>query len=104
MTTRFSHRRELLKAKIADLSPMGYLENHGSARDRFETFSAPVSKPPSFPTQIHTVFVTRSSALVSASAGLQRNGKFGAKIWGTKARRRHLSAMGTFPRIATLKL
>src|ERR1700733_196794 len=103
MTTRFSHRRELLKAKIADLSPMGYLENHGSARDRFETFSVLVSKPLGFPTQIHMAFVIRLFVMVSASAARRRNGKFGAKIWGTKARPQHLSAMGMCRRIGTPK-
>ena len=103
MTTRFSHRRELLKAKIADLSPMGYLESHGSARDRFETFSVLVLKPPGFPTQIHIAFVIRLFVMVSDSAARRKNGKFGAKIWDTKARQQPLSAMGTCRRIGTLK-
>jgi hypothetical protein len=82
---------------------MGYLENHGVARDRFETFSVLVSKPLGFPTQIHIAFVIRSFVMVSGSAARRKNGKFGAKIWDTKARQQPLSAMGTCRRIGTLK-
>jgi hypothetical protein len=72
MTTCFSHRRELLKAKIADLSSMGYLENHGSARDRFETSSVLVLKPLRFPTQIHIAFVICLFVMVSGSTARRR--------------------------------
>src|ERR1700677_858788 len=102
MTIRFFHPPKSVGTKIADLLPTGFREARGAAPDEFDRFSGRPSMPPGFPTQTHTAFGTRSFALVSASAVLRRNGKFGAKIWGRKARRRHLSAMGMCQRIATL--
>src|ERR1700722_3908649 len=103
MTTRFSHRRKSVEAKIVGSSLRDCPETRGAEPDRFGGFSATLSHALGFPTPNRTAFETRSLALVSASAAPLRNGKFGVKIWGMKARRRHLSAMGMYRQIGTLK-
>ena len=81
----------------------GLSRNSWTGAGRFDGFSATLSHALGFPTPNRTAFETRSLAWVSASAAPLRNGKFGAKIWGMRARRRHLLAMGMYRRIGTLK-
>jgi site-specific recombinase XerC len=92
-----------VEGKIGGLSSKACLEFGGAAPGQFDGFSATPLKPPSFPTRTRIAFETHSFALASAFAAPRRNGKSGAKIWDTKARRRHSLDMAKCHRIGTPK-
>ena len=84
-------------------SPRDCLEPRGAEPGQFDEFSATLSKRAGLPYAKPHSFRDTLVRLGQRICRPLRNGRFGAKIWGMRARRRHSSAMAKCRRIATLK-